>query len=246
MASQASNATKTRLQRAGNRRASEGHLTAEKKDRQEIHTAEVREFLDLLAAHEATRAASTPTQHQEARQALGEKEASARGRLDQELLKSIGDLRDEEERSRDAVTLLAANADKEKSHYEWLGIPEGATTAEIKAAYRSKALHYHPDKHDKEPACQARDIHSRQQRVRLSEKSRLKEGLRQCAAFQHRRRDGCGANEILDNIPANGTAAGPRSAAHSANLVGVSSLLQQTASQITRRKIQTADAAARS
>jgi len=40
----------------------------------------------------------------------------------------------------------ARNEDKTQTHYDALGVSEGADEAEIKAAFRRKAMEYHPDK----------------------------------------------------------------------------------------------------
>lgn len=40
----------------------------------------------------------------------------------------------------------------EKTHYESLGVPEDATSAQIKEAYRREAMKWHPDRHESESA----------------------------------------------------------------------------------------------
>jgi molecular chaperone DnaJ len=43
-------------------------------------------------------------------------------------------------------------AQEKREYYEVLGIKKGATEAEIKKAYRKKAMEYHPDKNQGDKA----------------------------------------------------------------------------------------------
>jgi len=45
-----------------------------------------------------------------------------------------------------------------KNYYQVLGLEEGATLEEIRAAYKQYALHFHPDKHGGDPFFKERFI----------------------------------------------------------------------------------------